>query len=786
MSRPGDSTEGVPGGADQTARTEREKICDRSGRALMLAGVGTWRADFEDGRFHFDAAEGKLLGVGEEVRELSFEEVFDRVHPEDRDRVVRAFGEARDGDGEVRVEHRLIDLDGSERWVEAHSEVLFDESGRAVDVAGVHVDITERKEIDRRLERLEQWRILSVEAAEVGDWEYDVVAQRAYWSPKALEQMGLEEPTEHFVDGIVPIHEKDRQAVLDAIDRALDPDDEEDLYQAEFRLVRNDGTTVWVESRGHAIFEETTRGRRPLRLIGAMVDVTERKQAEEELRENRRRLATLMSNLPGMAYRCLNEPHWPMTFVSRGCEELCGYPADLLVSGDVSWDSLIHPDDRQWLWEAVQQSVERRERFEVEYRIEHADGTQLWMWEQGCGVFEEATDDEPLALEGFITDVTARKEAERELRRVDERKNHFLAMLGHELRNPLMAISSAADLLGESPDDTSLAERAHGIISRQSRQMGRLIDGLLDLSRVTRGKLHLETEHVDLVRVLCDLLDDRRPQLEERHVVLSVDNEVDEAFIEADPVRISQIFDNLLSNAVRFTEADDRIELELSRSNASVEVVVRDTGAGIEQKDIEHIFEPFQQGAEDQAGPEGGLGLGLALARQLVELHGGEISARSEGPGRGSEFIVRLPLGAGKAAEEIDDRQPLACRRVLLVEDHRDIADLLSLQLERAGLEVATATTARDGLHSVRREDFDVVLCDLGLPDTSGFDFARRLRTEVPRDQVALVSLTGYGDEETRRRAEKAGFEEHLVKPIDIDELLDVLKRICPPSDAMH
>lgn len=784
MSRPEESAQGEPEGGELRASSGIGGDLGTWERALVMGGVGTWRADLIGGRFIFDAAEGRLLGVGEKAGELSFEELLERIHPEDRDRVMRAYGQARDG--EVQIEHRLVGPGGNVRWIEAHSEVVYGEDGRAVDINGIHVDVTERKKVDRRLERLEQWRILSVEAAEVGDWEYDVVAQRAYWSPKALEQMGLDEPTEHFTDGIVPIHEEDRPAVLEAIDRALDPDDEEDLYQAEFRLVRDDGTTVWVESRGHAIFEETSRGRRPVRLIGAMVDVTERKQAEEELRENRRRLATLMGNLPGMAYRCTNEPAWPMIFVSRGCEELCGHSPEALMSGEVSWDEMIHPGDREWLWDAVQKAVEERGRFEVEYRIEHADGSQRWVWEQGCGVFEEASDDEPLALEGFITDITARKEAEEELRRIDQRKNHFLAMLGHELRNPLMAISSAADLLGESADESSVVERAHGIVSRQSRQMSRLIDGLLDLSRVTRGKLRLETERVDLARVLRDLLEDRQPQLEERRVELRVADELDEPLIQADPVRISQIFDNLLSNAVRFTEPGDRIDLELARVNGSVEVSVRDTGEGIEEEDIEHIFEPFQQGAQDQAGLEGGLGLGLALARQLVELHGGEITAQSQGPGTGSEFIVRLPLGVGDAPEEVAVEENLACRHILLVEDHRDIANLLSMQLGRAGLEVATATTAREGLRKARREDFDVVLCDLGLPDVPGFEFAERLRTVASSDELPLVALTGYGDAKTRRRAADAGFDEHMIKPIDIDELLDLLRRICPPSDGLH
>lgn len=748
--------------------------------ALALGGVGTWRADLRERVFTFNAAEARLLGLSKDAEELTFEDFIDRIHPEDRSRVLAAYEEARRHTSDLQIEFRLVRPDGTTAWVAAHGGIFRDESGKATELTGIHVDISEQKRVEEELRRLEQWRLLSVEAAEVGDWEYDVVEQRAYWSPKALEQMGLDEPTEEFVDGLEPIHPEDRDRVLRAIERALDPDVDDDAYQVEFRLVHDDDTVVWVESRGHALFEEGERGRRPLRLLGAMVDVTERKCAEKRLRQNRRRLATLLSNLPGMAYRTLNEPHWPMTFVSRGCEELCGYSAEQIESGAVAWDDLIHPDDRQWLWETVQEAIGRHEPFEVEYRIEHADGRLRWMWEQGCAVFEEATADSPLALEGFITDITARKEAERELRAADRRKNQFLAMLGHELRNPLMAIRTAAELLEEVDQDYPLIERARRIITRQSHQMSRLIDELLDISRITRGKLELHRSPVDITQIIEDLLEDRREQLADRQVDCQVDRDLDSPILEADPVRLSQIFDNLLSNAIKFTDRGDRIDIELSQVDGRVEVTVRDTGIGIDDELMPHIFEPFEQALEGEDDADGGLGLGLSLARELVELHGGDIEAYSDGPGTGAEFRVRLPsTGASLDDRDQPSAQPAASRQVLLIEDHGDIAEILSLQLERGGFHVETAASAEEGLDALTEDDFDVVVCDLGLPGMSGFEVAERVRGDEALRGPALVALTGYGDQNTRERSLEAGFDAHLVKPIDVDELADVLEEVC-------
>ncbi len=759
-------------------------------RALAAGGIGSWKIDFCERRVTINAQDARILGLDPGPRELSLEEFTKLIHPGDLRMVAQQYWNAGRDAEDFRAEFRIVRPDGEIRWLEALGGFLRDDAGEMRCVLGIHVDITERKRTEQQLRRLETRRLLAVEAADVGDWEYDVVRDEAFWSRKACEQIGVDsssEPT--FEEALANIHPDDRPTVNEAVDRAIDPSVDDDVYQAEFRLVHSDGEIVWVDSRGHAIFEESNGGRRPTYLVGAMVDITERKRAEEELRENRRRLETLIENLPGMAYRCLNARDWPFEFVS-GSEFVCGYDSEAIASGEVEWAELIHPDDRDWLWDAVQDALAVREHFEVEYRLQSVDGDYRWVWEQGSGVFEGG---DVVALEGFITDITVRKRAEEELYEADQRKNKFLAMLGHELRNPLMAINSAAELIDHLDLEHPLVSRAQRIIARQSRQMARLIDGLLDVSRITRGKLELDCRSVNLVEVVQNLLEDRQEQLSSRRIEITVDPGVEQLLVNADPVRISQVFDNLLVNAIKFTDESDSIRIGVSRQGDEAVVSVQDTGAGIDDALLPHIFEPFQQAPQDIARSRGGLGLGLALARELVELHGGTIEARSEGLGQGSQFTVRLPLlESAQSSPELDPPTRTRPCKILLIEDNPDIVEVLSLQLERAGCDVHSAFHAAEGLELLDEIDPDIVLCDLGLPEISGYAFAASVRDERGLEALPLVALTGYGDPETHRRTLKSGFDAHVVKPVDIDRLLTLFDRLCPfpprdqPSSRSH
>jgi signal transduction histidine kinase/ActR/RegA family two-component response regulator len=368
------------------------------------------------------------------------------------------------------------------------------------------------------------------------------------------------------------------------------------------------------------------------------------------------------------------------------------------------------------------------------------------------------------------------------LREVDRRKNEFLATLGHEMRNPLAPLWHAVRLLElqETADPTLVQVR--DISKRQVQQLARLADDLLDISQIARGKVELRREPVDLAAVVAQAVQTSAPHLKARHHEFDVTPPAEPLWLEADPVRLVQIMVNLLNNAAKYTEPSGHVWLTVGREEGEAVIRVRDTGMGIPPEMLPHVFELFTQGEWSVDRSQGGLGIGLALVRRLVELHGGTIAASSAGLGRGSEFVVRLPavlappVGRDGPAANGDERRgsppsKAPRHRILVVDDNVDAATSLSLLLSLEGHEVRGA---HDGLAALKAaEDFqpEVVLLDIGLPRMDGYQVARLLRERPEMETVLLVALTGYGQDEDRRRSQEAGFNAHLVKPVDLDAL---------------
>jgi signal transduction histidine kinase/ActR/RegA family two-component response regulator len=380
------------------------------------------------------------------------------------------------------------------------------------------------------------------------------------------------------------------------------------------------------------------------------------------------------------------------------------------------------------------------------------------------------------------------RQAEDALREGDRRKDEFLAMLAHELRNPLAPIRTAAQVLRlKGPAEPEL-ELAQNVIDRQVQQLTRLVDDLLDLSRVSRGKIDLQLEPVALADVVARAVEISRPLIDARKHHLEVSLPEEAVQVEGDPARLAQVVSNLLNNAAKYTEEGGRVWLtvelanELPQRPREVLLRVRDTGVGVAADMLPNIFQMFTQVRGSVSRSEGGLGIGLSLVRSLVELHHGSVTALSDGLGRGSEFIVRLPLleapapipDAGKQPTRIRKASP---RRILVVDDNRDAADTLALLLRMNGHEVHTAYDGPTALDVARAQPPDVVLLDIGLPGASGLEVARRMRQDLGLNDALLVALTGYGQDEDRRRSEEAGFNAHLVKPVDLDALHDLLAR---------
>jgi PAS domain S-box-containing protein len=378
-------------------------------------------------------------------------------------------------------------------------------------------------------------------------------------------------------------------------------------------------------------------------------------------------------------------------------------------------------------------------------------------------------------------DVTERKRYEQSLRLADQRKNEFLAMLAHELRNPLAPIRNMLEVMKRASPSGELNEQACAIMDRQVEQMTRLLDDLLDVSRLSHGKIVLRRGPIELASVVHHAVEAARVPCEALGLELAVSMPPQPVYLNGDTTRLIQVLSNLLSNACKFTDRGGRISVTIERGDGQVVIRVRDSGIGIGPDSLPHIFEMFMQVDASLERSVSGLGIGLTLVKNLVELHGGTVEAHSAGVGQGSEFVVRLPTVAGPPERlpepAIDPASPVTARRILIVDDNQDSTDSLAQLLELAGHETAKAY---DGLAAVETAAVfrpEVVLLDLGLPKLNGYDTAKKIREQPWGKDMVFVALTGWGQEEDQRRAAAAGFEAHLVKPVDLALLTQLLAK---------
>ena len=375
------------------------------------------------------------------------------------------------------------------------------------------------------------------------------------------------------------------------------------------------------------------------------------------------------------------------------------------------------------------------------------------------------------------------------LAQADRRKDEFLAMLAHELRNPACADSrNAVELMHRGDKTEREFDWIRGIIDRQVTHLMRLVDDLLDASRISRGKVALTRSIIDLNRLTADAVESiRGPAGKGRDIDVSLPDEP--VYVDADAVRLTQVILNLINNAIKFTPKDGRIYLSIERHAKDVDLRVTDTGRGIAGDDLDHVFEMFYQGADAKGRDEGGLGLGLTLVQQLVQMHGGSVRAHSPGPGLGSEFSVRLPLVSdsglsGAPARDTRPTNPSAAQRILVVDDNRDAVESLAMLLRLDGNDVQVAFDGDAAIRTASRFKPDIILLDIGMPIVDGYTAARTIRSEAAGRDVLLVAMTGWGHADDKRRAMEAGFDAHLVKPVAIESLLELFSSRKP--GAVH
>lgn len=517
-------------------------------------------------------------------------------------------------------------------------------------------------------------------------------------------------------------------------------------------------------------------------MLGLADDVTEHRRSEEVLRDGERRWREFSDMLPQLVWTCGSDGS--ADYLGRQWGEFTGIPSEQQLG--FRWLDQVHPDDRELVAAAWEGAVERGSPLDRTYRIRAADGGFRWFKSRAVPVRDE--DGRLLKWFGTSTDVDDQVRLEQRLQEADRRKDEFLATLGHELRNPLSPIANSLFIL-ERAARPEQSQRALEVMTRQVRHLSRLVDDLLDVSRISRGKIELRKQRLDLNELVSGALEDHRGQFERAGLALDAALPEGPVFVYGDPTRIAQAVGNLLMNASKFTDRGGRVHLTLEvEAQQGARVTVRDTGIGLDPETLARLFEPFSQADRSLARTRGGLGLGLALVKGLVELHGGRVGASSPGPGRGATFELRLPLASGQMAHSssrsVAMSVPGASRRVLVVEDNLDAAASLKEILEMDGHEVAVANDGPAAVALAGSFRPEVVLCDIGLPGSmDGYAVARALRSAGSIGPVQLVALTGYASPEDQRRAREAGFDAHLAKPPDL-EVLERLLAAAPPSFA--
>ncbi|WP_295444388.1 ATP-binding protein [uncultured Thiodictyon sp.] len=785
-------------------------------RAQLLADVQSQQALLDAVIEHLpvgigiaEAPSGRLLRINERTREIwrmdtmaaaspSEYGQYIGFHPDGRRYVPEDWQLVRALQGEVIRGEEVAFLrgDGACRIMRSNAAPVLDAHGHTIAAVVVIDDITEHKRTEDALREKDRLLSESQRIAHIGSWIYDRVGQIT-WSEETYRLWGVD-PDTFIPNGETfeqLIHPDDRLAMRAWIATCMAGERPDDLV---FRRVLPDGRLRYLCGRGE--LKRDAEGR-PIHMAGTVQDITERKQIEDVqafLAQTSstatdasffHALARHLAERLGVFYVCIDRLEG---------DGLNARTLAIWCDGHFE-DNMTYALRDTPCGEAVSQAVccfpaQVRQRFPRDQALQDL-GAESYLGatlRDHAGapiglialIWRAPLDQRSLA-ETILKQVAIRAAGELErlfaeeaLREVDRRKDEFLATLAHELRNPLAPLRTGLDLLRLRGQGPEIAGRAQAMMERQLAHLVRLVDDLLDVSRITRGKIELRREPVDLcetVRAAMEVVSASTLDTQ-RQLVARLPNEP--LTVGGDPVRLAQSVGNLLNNAIKFTNVGGHIWLTLGRDGGEAKLSVRDDGEGIPADQRNAIFELFAQAHPTR---RGGLGIGLALVRSLVQLHGGQVEARSDGPGQGSEFVIRLPLLEVAPTPLLVAAEPAVMvplsRQILVVDDHPDIADSLGILLRLLGAQVRIVYNGAQALEAFSSERPDVVFLDLGLPDMDGYEVARRMRAHDPTGSLVLVAVTGWGAEQDRRRVQLAGFDHHLIKPASLDDLQAVLGR---------
>ncbi|KAH0439501.1 hybrid sensor histidine kinase/response regulator [Paraburkholderia fungorum] len=614
---------------------------------------------------------------------------------------------------------------------------------------------------------------LAMRGARMGAWSHEPESGKFWWSRELEALAGYAEGRfAKMPEGFFElIHPGDLSALKQAVDLAVANGDD---YVAEFRFLHASGDWCWMEGRGRATYDQHGE---PLTIYGLGIDITGRKDAQTVLL----RQAAIFEHLSDAIV--ITDLRGNITDFNAGGERMLGYRRREILGKPIAMFNL--PEDALRIRREALAALAAEGTWRSELVFVRRDGTH--------GVCETVV--KPLAnargdIYGAVSvsrDITGRRRAEQQLQRLnlelskaDRRKDEFLATLAHELRNPLAPMRNVLEILRLKDFADPQLSWSRDVFERQLQHMTHLVDDLLEVSRITQGKLELRKQRLELARAMQAAMEAARPTVQASAHHLSVTLPREALYLDADPTRLSQMILNLLNNAAKYTPPGGDISLAASREGDEAVIVVRDSGIGIPREHLNSVFEMFSQLAPALDRSQGGLGIGLALVRGLAELHGGTVAAFSNGPGSGSEFVIRLPLSkaipqpSGSAPLDVPRSQGL---RVVIVDDNADAADSLAMVLELEGHEVRTAGDGIAGLQLIGEFAPHAVILDIGLPRLNGYEVARRVRSDYHDAGMLLIAVTGWGQQQDKQTAEAAGFDHHFTKPVDPRELQRVLRR---------
>ena len=695
-------------------------------------------------------------------------------------RIRSAISESIANRSPFELEHQVVRADGSIGWTISRAIPILDSSGEIDQWFGIASDVTRRKQAETELMDIRSRMEAALEAGAIGTFSWDVTADKFFGDASFAKLFSL---AQSDVSGgklnqiTNRLHPEDRERVLEMVGDAIKSGGR---FESSYRVAKADGDWRWVTARGQAIRESNGRARFP----GVIIDITDRVRAEQQLAlltdESSRRTRlyeTILSNTPDLAY--VFDLSHRFVYANEVLLQMWGR----------TWDEAIGKTCLELGYEAWHAEMHDREIDEVKRTGKPIRGEVPFHGTFGRRIYEYIfvpifdTDGNVEAVAGTTRDVTERKAAEEALRDADRKKDDFIALLAHELRNPLAPIRTGLQVMRLAEGDQCIISDAQSVMERQLAHMVRLIDDLLDVSRITRNKMELRLSRISLVDIVNHAVEAASPNIEEFNHLLTVDLPTEPIMLDADLTRMAQVFSNLLTNACKYMERGGKIWLTAQRIDDSVEISVRDLGIGIPSEALPLIFDMFSQVDRSAERSSGGLGIGLALVRGLVEMHGGSVAAQSV-ENNGSTFTVRLPLPevtetVAPSNDESNNSTGIR-RRVLVVDDNRDGAKLMAMMLQIMGSEV---DTAHDGLEAIEKaQSFrpEIILMDIGLPVLNGLDATRRIRELDFDTRVTIIALTGWGQESDRVQSHEAGCDGHLVKPVNIADLEKLLKEVPP------